>query len=285
MTDVTHILTEDELLERASRLKMVAIDLDDTLLRNNNTVSSYTQEIIRKVEAKGLRVLIATGRMYQTAHPVGKALALGDVPMVLFSGASIQKVESGTFLYSNPIPQETLTELLQLAKVKQWYIQGYVDDELWVHHETPESRAYEKGVGAKAVYVGEQLYEMQGEVLKVLHIAEPETIERTQAFLQTHFGNRLELVRSKPTFLEIIAPGCSKGSAVVHMGKQWGVEPEEIVAFGNSENDISMLKTCGLGIAVANAEENVKAIAQGLCDSNEADGVAKWLAAYVLREG
>ena len=80
-------------------MKLLAIDLDDTLLRDDNTVSDYTKEVLKKAQDKGIEVLIATGRMYQTAYPVAHRLGLGDVPMVLYSGGVIQTCgKQGTYL-------------------------------------------------------------------------------------------------------------------------------------------------------------------------------------------
>lgn len=88
--------------------------------------------------------MIATGRMYQTARPVGLAMDIGDLPMILFSGGLVQRIESGEKLFEQTVDVSVANEILQLAKTNDWYVQSYIDDELLVHHETEESRMYEK---------------------------------------------------------------------------------------------------------------------------------------------
>ena len=85
-----------------SHIKMVAIDCDETLVRSDNTVSDYTVDVLHRLQQRGIVVTIATGRMYQTAKPIGQALKLGNVPMILFSGGLIQELETGCKLLSRP---------------------------------------------------------------------------------------------------------------------------------------------------------------------------------------
>lgn len=139
-------------------IRLVAIDLDDTLLRDDNTISAYTHEVLTKAQDAGYTVLIATGRMYQTAKPVGVRLGIGDIPMVLFSGGLIQRIESGEKVWEATIPEATAHKILGLAKEHNWYIQSYIDDVLYVHHETDFSHEYEEKTGATATYVGDQIY-------------------------------------------------------------------------------------------------------------------------------
>ena len=117
-------------------IRLLAIDLDDTLVREDNTISDYTRSILKKVQTKGIHIVIATGRMYQTARPVGHAMDMGDLPMILFSGGLVQRIESGEKLWEQTVDVAVAKEILQLAKANDWYVQSYVDDELLVHHET-----------------------------------------------------------------------------------------------------------------------------------------------------
>ncbi len=263
-------------------IRLVAIDLDDTLLRDDNTISAYTHEVLTKAQDAGYTVLIATGRMYQTAKPVGVRLGIGDIPMVLFSGGLIQRIESGEKVWEATIPEATAHKILGLAKEHNWYIQSYIDDVLYVHHETDFSHEYEEKTGATATYVGDQIYTQPGCPNKLLIIENPERLNGIQKELTAIMGDAVEIVRSKVNFLEINAPNTSKATAVDRMAQSLGLTAENVVAFGNSENDISMLRYASKGIAVANAEGPVKAVAAEECGSNEADGVAHWIEEHLL---
>ena len=100
-------------------IKMIAIDLDDTLIRDDTTVSDYTKDTIRRAQQRNPHH-DSYGRMYATASPYGRMLGLGDIPMMLFGGGLIQTLESRKILYSHPIPKEDAAQLLALAKEKGW---------------------------------------------------------------------------------------------------------------------------------------------------------------------
>ena len=245
-------------------MKLLAIDLDDTLLRDDNTVSDYTKTVLKQAQEKGIEVLIATGRM------------------VLYSGGIIQRVESKELIWERAIPPEVARKVLAIAKEHNIYIQSYIDDTLLVHSETEFSRLYEEITGAKAVYVGDAIYEPQKGTNKLLVVEEPERMTEVIAILSEEVGDMVDLVRSKVNFLEIVAPRVSKGEALAFMGERLGIGLEDMVSFGNSENDISMLQATGHSVAVGNAEDHVKTIAKEVCDTNENDGVAKWIEVNVL---
>lgn len=259
------------------RIRLLAIDLDDTLLRDNNTVSDYTRNVLRQAQAAGYEIVIATGRMFQTAEPVGRAIGLGDLPMVLYSGGLIQRIESREILYENAIPVDVAREVLRLVKENGWYAQSYIDDELLIDTPNDKSRAYEKGIGAKAVVLGDKLYTPHHKPNKLLIVEDPDTLEKVIPTIKEALGDKIELLRSKVNFLEVVAPHVSKGDALEGLGKTKHIDLSEMVAFGNSENDISMLKMAGHSVAVANAEEPIKALADEICLSNEEDGVAHWI--------
>lgn len=265
-------------------IKLLAIDLDDTLLRDDNTISDYTRTVLQKAQAAGIHIVIATGRMYQTARPVGLTLGIGDLPMILFSGGLIQRIESGEIIWQRVIEPSIANEILALAKERNWYVQSYVDDVLLVHHETEDSKLYERNTGAKAVFVGDALYHTEKGPNKLLFINNGDTLATIAETLKERFGDQLEIVRSKVNFLEINSTNSTKGNALSQMVAELGLTKEQVVAFGNSENDVPMLHYAGTAVAVANAEAQVKAIATEVCASNEDDGVAKWIEEHVLNK-
>ena len=113
-----------------SSIKMIAIDLDDTLLRDS--ISDYTKETLQKAMAKGVKIVIATGRMFQAARPWGKAIGLGDVPMICYTGSLTGLCESGKLIRNVRVEKETALDILQTIKDHGWYAQTYIDDNLYV---------------------------------------------------------------------------------------------------------------------------------------------------------
>ena len=99
-----------------SHIKMVAIDCDETLVRSDNSISDYTVDVLHRLQQKGVAITIATGRMYQTAKPIGQALKLGNVPLILFSGGLIQELETGYKLFEQTVPIVAVRRIYELAK-------------------------------------------------------------------------------------------------------------------------------------------------------------------------
>src|SRR3712207_3954717 len=144
-----------------SHIKLVAIDCDETLLRSDNTVSDYTIDILQKLHNKGIHITIATGRMYQTAKPIGMALQLGNVPMILFSGGLIQELETGRKLFERTVPIDSVHRIFSIAKQHDFHVQSYVDDRLLCHHKNWQTDHYERQTGAVPEFLGDVLYTYQ----------------------------------------------------------------------------------------------------------------------------
>jgi len=246
-----------------SHIQMVAIDCDETLLRSDNTVSQYTKDVLHQLQDKGICITIATGRMYQTAKPVGMSLQLGNVPMILFSGGLIQELESGRKLFERTVPLD-------------------IDDHLLCHHQDWQSDLYERQTGAKAEFLGDSLYELSQEPNKLIAIDTVKNIDSIIDTLMPIVGDTATLVRSQQDFLEIIAPHVSKGDALYQLAQQYGIGLEHIVSFGNAENDISMLSKTGYSVAVENAVDHVKSVTHEVCGHHNEDGVAHWIEEHLL---
>ena len=260
-----------------SHIQMVAIDCDETLLRSDNTVSEYTKDVLHRLQDKGIQITIATGRMYQTAKPVGMSLQLGNVPMILFSGGLIQELESGRKLFERTVPLDTVQQIWKIASQYDWHIQSYIDDHLLCHHKTWQSALYEKQTGATAEFLGDTLYSLNSEPNKLIAIDTVEGINRIIEILTPRVGDMVTLVRSQKDFLEIVALNVSKGRALTQLALDNHISLEHIVSFGNAENDISMLRKTGYSVAVENATDHVKSVAHTICGHHNDDGVAHWI--------
>ena len=127
-----------------SEIRMIALDLDGTLLRSDSSVSPRTLSAIQEACSRGVVVAIATGRMYATASPYGKLLGLGDIPMVLYAGGLIQTVESKRKLFEQAIDVQDAAELLALTKRMGWQMQTYIDDVLRVAEYEEWIQDYER---------------------------------------------------------------------------------------------------------------------------------------------
>lgn len=264
-------------------IKMIGIDLDDTLLRDDCSISLYTQEILRAAMNKGVRIVVATGRMFQAARPLGKVLGLGDVPMVCYTGSVTGLCESGNIVRSVSISKEKAKEILEVVKENGWEAQVYVDDELYVEKYTDNVEDYEVHCKVKAHVIGEELYNPQKDPTKILICEhDEEKMAKVEEIMREKFSHDVNQVKSKPYFFEMNHKDCSKANALLALCKEYGFETEELMTFGNGDNDVSMLSMTPWSFAVENATENAKKAASHLTASNNDDGVAKAIKRYVL---
>lgn len=263
-------------------IKLVAIDLDDTLLDNSRVVSPRACAAIRAAVAGGVTVTLATGRMYRSALPYARQLEL-DVPLVTYNGALIKCSGSGETLLHRPLDAGTAAEVLAFFRERGWYVQVYLDDTLYVRERDANARYYETISGVDAVAVGDALWTLPGEPTKLLALAEPDRIQEINAAVAAAFGDRVYTAVSKAFYLEITHPGVNKGVALDFLAGRLGIGREAVMAIGDSINDLDMIGYAGLGVAMGNANPRVKAAAQAVTAANDADGVAEAIEKYVLQ--
>ena len=262
-------------------VRLIASDMDDTLLHSKIYISERNAAAIHRAIAKGIVFMIATGRMYVSVKPYADALGL-DVPLVTYNGALVKGSKNGKVYYEHPLKLETALELLAYCREKGYYIQSYQGDELWVKEDTAFSRRYTQISGIPAKAVGEKLYHPDTAPYKLLAMTKPEEFEAVWKDIQREFEGKVVVTSSRDNFLELMEPGVNKWEAVKAVAESYGITPEEIMCIGDSNNDLSMIKNAGIGVAVANAKPAVQAAADIVTASNDEDGVAKVIERFTL---
>lgn len=262
-------------------IKLVALDMDDTLLNKQAVISPRNAEVIRRAVAQGVTVTIATGRMFRSARPFAEGLGL-DVPLITYNGALIRGALSGETLLDRPIAADIAGEVLALFQDKGWYIQTYVDDALYVAEMNDKARYYEQLAKVSATVLGDDFYSRLQAPSKMLAMAEPDQVTIMKQTLQARFGDRLYLAVSKPTYLEMVNPAVNKGTALAFLAERLGIGREEVMAVGDSFNDLDMIKYAGWGVAMGNAPDQVKQQAQAVVSANDNDGVAEAFEKFVF---
>lgn len=262
-------------------VKLIAVDMDDTLLDHSVQVSPRTKEVLQQAAVQGVKVTIATGRMYCSALPFAVQLGL-NVPLITYNGALIKNVISGETLLHQPIDAALAHKVLAFFKERGWYIQSYVDDVLYVEQKDEHALYYEKLAGVESVAIGSKLYELEQPATKLLAMLEAGQMQAVAQEVKARFGDKLAVTNSKPTYLEMVNPLANKGAALSYLAGMLGIKQEEVMAIGDSNNDIDMLKYAGWGVAMGNASDKVKAAAKFVTKCNDEDGVAEAVIKYVL---
>ena len=266
------------------KYKLLALDLDETLLNAEYKISPRNVAALRRAVEQGILVTIATGRMFSSTLPYARELQI-DLPLITYHGALIKKA-GGEVLRHSPLPLGHALEILHLGIDEGLHLQVYLDDLLYAQEENDYTRYYRQIAPVPLRMVGDLpafLAEDQREPTKLTIIdLENQRLLKIQRQLQGKYGAELFVLQSRPNFLEITAAEATKGQALRFLGEREGIAPREMVAFGDSYNDVDMLKFAGLGVAMANAPQDVQAAADAIARPNTEDGVALFIEEHLL---
>jgi Cof subfamily protein (haloacid dehalogenase superfamily) len=229
-------------------------------------------------------VIVATGRMFQSVHRYALQAGLVD-PLVCYQGAVVADPVTGEFLRHVPMPLHEAREVIAAVEERGFAILVYVDDELYVARERPETDAYSDFQHLVAHPVGNVLAWLPKAPTKLVTVADPAALDTLAAEMKARFGERLYISKSLPHFLEFASPEVTKAAGLEFVAERLGFSREGTVAFGDAENDVELLEWAGYAVAVANAHERVLAVADLVCPSVEEEGVAQVIEALLDSPG
>lgn len=263
-------------------IRLCYFDVDETLVNPGRNIPKELHDALARCRERGIRLGLATGRKYDSARPYAQAVG-ADAPLILYNGARIQEPETGEILYDQKLDLPEVVAGLLLVKKHGLHVNLYLDDVIYIERETAVSRESAEKDGVVQKPVGDLAAFLKAEPTKLLIIGPGEKLMALWAEFDKQL-HRSEVVRSEPTYLEILPAGVSKGAALKKVSKITGVPLSDIAAFGDSNNDIEMLRAAGLGVAVGNALDNVKAAADYVAAADNGLGVAEGLLGKVLEE-
>ena len=235
---------------------------------------------LEAAHAAGLHVIVVTGRMVQSVRRAIAPAGLDD-PVISYQGAVVARAD-GTWLRHEPIPLDLAREAITFLEAEGYNPNVYVDDELYVGAATEGSREYARYNHIELHVVGEMLSWLREPPTKLVCVGDPKALDAVEVRAKTHLGSRMYISKSLPQFLEFAAPGVTKGAGLDFLAREMGFTASETVAFGDGENDVELVEWAGYGVAVENAHERVKAVADWICPSAADQGVAQVLEALLL---
>ncbi|HWJ03746.1 MAG TPA: Cof-type HAD-IIB family hydrolase [Verrucomicrobiae bacterium] len=265
-------------------IKLVAIDLDDTLLDSKLSISPPTVDAIRQAIKAGVMVTLATGRMYQSALPYALELGL-DVPLVTYHGALVKTSKTRETLYHKTVSVQLAKQVIQAAEARGFTgINLYMNDEVYVGNNNTTIMEYSQMARVDYTRVEDLPGVLTTGADKIMVIDAEAKLDALAPVLRDMVGERLHITKSKPHFLEITHPEATKGHALEFLAGRLGISRAEIMAVGDSYNDLEMLEFAGLGVAMGNARPAVKERADFVTLANDAHGVAEAIRKFVLAE-
>jgi Cof subfamily protein (haloacid dehalogenase superfamily) len=239
-----------------------------------------TRAAITAARTAGIHVVLVTGRMFQSVRRYALEAGIDD-PVVCYQGAVVAEPVSGRWLLHVPIPLELAREAIAALNEEGFGLNCYVDDELYVAEVTEAAKRYADFQHIELHPVGDLLDWLDRPPTKLVVIDDPHVLDDLKQRMLDRFAGRLYISKSLPYFLEFASPDVTKAAGLEFLAEHLGFTRERTVAFGDGENDIELVDWAAYGVAVANADDRVKEIANFVCPSVDEEGVAQVLEAYL----
>ena len=265
------------------KYKLVAADVDGTLVNDKSVFTPRTLTAIREAVDAGVIFAVATGRPMCAAKEL-LSLTSKDMPIIIFNGANVFMSKSQKVLAHDYLDFDLAKEVYEMSIVRDVALALWADDHLWVSRNCKFVQAYRRLSDAEVTTISDMEALREQGISKIVWLDTPEVVVQLQTEMNEHFGDRLNCHVSLPQVLEFVGPETSKAKALAEIGRLYGIDQSEMIAVGDGFNDISMIRYAGLGVAVENAPAEVRNAADYVTLSNNDDGVAAVIEKFILND-
>lgn len=266
-----------------NEIKLVISDLDGTLLNAEHKLSQHTIETVQSLVKQDYQFMLATGRHYQDVYLIAQQLGV-EMSLITSNGARVHS-HCGTLLYENHMPANLVKQVFALSKGFEVHRNLYQQD-LWLVEEPHEELlAIHHASGFEYEFRDFEAIDLN-HIDKIYFTAEHEKLVALEQLLKQHLQDQLYITFTSPEYLEVMNLGVSKGNALHIIKQQRGIDPSQIMAFGDGMNDKEMLAMAGHGVIMQNASDKLKSLLPNLdqADSNDKEGVANYLWQHLLNQ-
>lgn len=268
-----------------TEIKLIAVDLDGTLLNSDHKISERTADALRKAVAQGLKIVLATGKTPFSGRDIVKQFGI-DAPGIYVQGLTIVYPDGETKNLAQ-LDAALVRSVITFAEERGFDVIAYSGGQTFTRVDNVGARELTEAYGESTPQIVGPLQNMLDStpISKLLffkrHDARKITALRWQ--LGTQINGKARLVQALDDALEMLPTGASKGKALKLVLKDLGIDAKEVLAIGDGENDIEMIELAGIGVAMGNASPKLKAVAKHQVASNDADGVAEALERFALK--
>ena len=258
-------------------IKLIALDLDGTLTDDKKNITPHTLEALMQVQRQGVRVVLASGRPPYGMRPLARLLKMDEYGGIIlcYNGGHVEDCATGEVYVEKKLPEEVLPTLHHLQEQSGMTLMTYYEDKIYTEH--PDDQYV--GISAfnnKMQVVGLTDFVSQAPrpLNKCLMVGPHDKQVIWEKKIQEATSDTLYVCHSTPYFIEILPKNIDKGPSLISLGERLGITPSEIMTFGDSNNDVQMLRLAGIGVAMGNSEDDIKQIADYVTLDNNSDGVA-----------
>ena len=260
--------------------RAIALDLDGTLTNHDKVVTPRTRQALLKAQEQGAIIILASGRPTYGIVPVAECLELEKRGgyILSYNGGNIVNAKTGEKLFSQFLPDAVIPILYKYAREHRYALLGYAGNEIITEMPDDQYVKEESRINKMNIRKVDNLLDaLEPHPTKLLMTGDPTDMIKAEEELVEILGEKMDIFRSAPFFLELVPKGIDKAQSLLRLLSKINLTPADLMAFGDGYNDLSMLKLAGVGVAMANAAPEVRANADYVTLSNEEDGVAEAL--------
>ena len=268
-------------------VQIIALDLDDTLLKDDLTISDYTVSVLQKAAEKGIYVMLCSGRSDNAMLPFVHQLDIAGTEygryMVTQNGTNIVDLHKRMSIYSRILTNEVVQKVYERVVENDFSIHLYDSSTIYTFKKTERGQVDANLSGLNYVVKDDFETFMLSGFPKMVVPGDPEKLVAFQDLLRKEIGDKCVVFTSKPYFLEVLPKDSGKGEALVWLAKELNIPVENVMAFGDSMNDESMINLTGKRVSMINGRDEIKNAAKFITEfTNDEDGVAKFIEKWVL---
>lgn len=262
-------------------IKLLVTDLDGTLLNGEKKISQRNALAIQRAQENGVKVTFATGRMHKAAVRFAQEVNL-SLPIISCNGAVIKSC-AGEKIFEHHVDDKIAREAIEFCLENNWHIQWYIDDELYVNEIKPGLwTGYENVFKIEVKEAKGRLDKCSKGIVQMVILDKEGKIQTIAPKVRARFAGRLDTPVTSDHCIDVVAVGMNKAKGIDVLAKKYGIDSSEIMVIGDSDNDLAMFGYAGFSVAMGNAFESIKSIADAITDDVESDGFATAVEKYIL---
>ena len=266
-------------------IKLIALDLDGTLTDDKKNITPHTLEALMQVQRQGVRVVLASGRPPFGMRPLARQLHLEQYGGIIlcYNGGHVEDCATSEVYVERQLPEDVLPLLHRFQQESGMTLMTYYEDKIYTEHPDDQYvgiSAYNNKM--QVVGLTDFVSQVPRPLNKCLMVGPHDKQVVWEEKIREATSSHLYVCHSTPYFIEILPKGIDKGPSLISLGERLGIAPTEIMSVGDSNNDVQMLRMSGIGVAMGNADDDIKQVADFVTLDNNSDGVAHALKHFGL---
>ena len=263
-------------------IKAIALDIDGTLYNSQDEIMPLTKDTLLKAHGLGITLILVSGRSIHGLQGLVKKhkIPLTNTILIGFNGGSIVDASNGAILFEKDVDHDLAVKFIQSAQAYHIVTMIPWHDTLLVEEPDDEYVQYEAQTEGMKIKVVPDLSCIDFSPSKIMFATEPKKLDQYLAQLPVTLKNEASFLKSAPHYLDINSQGLDKGIALQYFCDLKGITASEVIAFGDNFNDMAMLEFAGVSVAMGNAVEELKKVANYVTLSNNEDGIGCFLRKY-----